>query len=376
VKVGLIHEWLTNYAGSESVLCALASLYPEAPIHTLVCDRKSIERTALANRDIRTSFLDRLPWPLRSRFRALLPLLPIAVEQFDLDGFDVVISSSHAVAKGALTRADQMHVAYVHTPARYAWDLYHRYLADAGLDRGLRSMLARWMLHRFRIWDAASANRVDHFIANSQYVASRIRKTYRRDAAVIYPPVDIGRFNPGRQREEFYLTVSRLVPYKRIDVIVEAFTKLGRPLVVIGNGPERDRIKHAAGANITFLGHGNDALVADHMERCRAFVFAADEDFGIAPVEAQAAGAPVIAYGKGGVLETVREGESGTFFQEQTAASLHDAVLGFESQGSQFNAGCIRSGVERFSQKAFASDMSKFVENAWRQFHHKPAQRS
>jgi glycosyltransferase involved in cell wall biosynthesis len=368
VKVALVHEWLTNYAGSESVLAALAGIYPDAPIHTLVCDRKSLAGTPLANRDIRTSFIDRLPWPLRSRFRGLIPLLPIAIEQFKLDGFDVVISSSHAVAKGVLTRADQLHLSYVHTPARYAWDLYHQYLADAKLERGLRSMLLRWMLHRFRIWDLASANRVDHFIANSQYVARRIWKTYRRRATVIYPPVDIERFNPGRQREDFYLTVSRLVPYKRIDVIVEAFTKLGRPLVVIGDGPERERLADIAGPNVTFLGHRSDSEVADHMSRCRAFVFAAEEDFGIAPVEAQAAGAPVIAYGRGGVLETVQPGVTGLLFPEQQAESLQAAIIEAERSHNTFDATRIRLGAERFTREIFTRAASDLVETKWKRF--------
>jgi glycosyltransferase involved in cell wall biosynthesis len=229
------------------------------------------------------------------------------------------------------------------------------------------------MLHRFRLWDVASANRVDHFVANSKYVAARIRKTYRREAEVIYPPVDIARFNPGRQREEFYLTVSRLVPYKKVDLIVEAFTNLGRPLVVIGDGPERDKIRRKAGTNVTFLGHGNDALVADHMERCRAFVFAADEDFGIAPVEAQAAGAPVIAYGKGGVLETVRSGLSGAYFMKQHPASLQDAVLEFEERRSGFDSARIRSGVEQFSRETFTRRMSETIEKYWNKFQEGPS---
>ncbi|MFA9478279.1 glycosyltransferase [Phycisphaerales bacterium AB-hyl4] len=352
MNIAFAHEWLVGYAGSERVLAAMASEFPQAPIFTLVHDPAKLADTPLAGRDITTSFIQRLPGATRKHQR-YLPLMPLAIEQLDLRGHEVVVSSSHAVAKGVLTRADQLHISYMHTPIRYAWDLYHDYLEHSGLTRGVRGALARLFLHYIRTWDAASANRVDVYWANSHYVARRIWKTYRREAAVLYPPVAVDRFRADGQRDDFYLTASRLVPYKRVDLIVEAFTQSGRPLVVIGDGSERGRLIQSAGANVTFIGEQPHASLVDHMQRCRAFVYAADEDFGITPVEAQAAGAPVIAWGHGGVCETVVHGETGVLYPHQTSASLNEAVSAFEEGRFVLEAEVIRQQAQRFDAETF-----------------------
>ena len=367
MRVVFVHDWLTVYAGAEKVLEAALELYPGAPIYTLVYRQENFRGTRIAEHIVRTSFIERFPKG-REKYRVYLPLMPLAVEQFDLSSYDVVISSSHAVAKGVLTRADQLHISYVHTPIRYAWDLQFQYLKEAGIERGLRGAIARLVLHYIRFWDVASANRVDVFVANSYYVARRIWKVYRREARVIYPPVDVDRFTPVRQREDFYLTLSRFVPYKKIDLIVKAFTQLGLPLVVIGDGPDFDKVKRFAGSNVQLLGYQPDSVVKDYMERCKAFVFAADEDFGITPVEAQAAGAPVIAYGKGGVIETVTPGETGIFFHEQTVEGLIEAIREFESGKYDFDLERIRKNAERFSKDRFQREFSELVDREWAKF--------
>ena len=367
MRVAFVHDWLAVYAGAEKVLEAALELYPDAPIYTLVYQQENFKGTRIAGHPVHTSFIARLPKG-REKYRAYLPLMPLAIEQFDLSAYDVVISSSHAVAKGVLTRADQFHISYVHTPIRYAWDLQFQYLKEAGIERGLKGAIVRMILHYVRLWDVASANRVDVFVANSHYVARRIWKVYRREARVIYPPVDVDRFTPRRQREDFYLTLSRFVPYKKIDLIVEAFTRLGLSLVVIGDGPDFDKVKRFAGPNVQLLGYQPDSVVKDYMERCKAFVFAADEDFGITPAEAQAAGAPVIAYGKGGVTETVIPEETGILFREQTVEGLIEAVQEFESGKYSFELERIRENAKRFSKARFQREFSELVEREWAKF--------
>jgi glycosyltransferase involved in cell wall biosynthesis len=299
--------------------------------------------------------------------------MPLAVEQLDLSGYDVVLSSSHAVAKGVLTGPEQMHVSYVHSPMRYAWDLQHQYLRETGLDRGLKGWTAKWLLHRLRLWDQHTANGVDHFVANSRFIRNRIRHVYRRDAHVVYPPVDVEGFAPGGEREDFYLTASRLVPYKRVALIVEAFGRMpGRRLLVAGDGPERARIAALAGANVEMLGHCDDATLRGLMRRTRAFVFAAEEDFGIAPVEAQASGTPVIAYGRGGVTESVRGLDhprpTGLFFDEQTPGAIADAVEAFERNEHRIAAAACRENALRFSSARFVTEYAGFVQRCWSEF--------
>jgi glycosyltransferase involved in cell wall biosynthesis len=298
--------------------------------------------------------------------------MPLAVEQLDLRPYDLVVSSSHAVAKGVLTSADQLHLSYTHTPIRYAWDLYLDYLTASGMNRGVKSWLARPILHYLRLWDVSSANRVDAFLANSFYVARRINKLYRRPAQVIYPPVEIEDYRSDLPREEFYVTVSRFVPYKRMDLIIETFSKIGAPLVVIGEGPEFRKAQHKAKSNVELLGYQPNEVVADHLQRARAFIFTANEDFGIIPVEAQAAGCPVIAYGKGGVLETVigwpNPNATGVFFDAQTLEALAEAITLFEAHEGTFKSETCRRNAERFRKGRFQREFRDSVERLWDKF--------
>ncbi len=364
MKTAVVHEWLVSYAGSERVVEQILSLYPDADLFSLVQFLSPSQRDFIRHKPVTTSFIQKLPFA-KARFRNYLPLMPLAIEQFDLTDYDLVISSNHAVAKGVLTRADQLHISYVHTPIRYAWDLQQEYLKGSQLQQGPQAILAQFILHYLRLWDLATANRVDCFLANSQYVARRIWKTYRRKAEVIYPPVAVERFQPRQQRDDFYLTLARFVPYKRVDLIVAAFARAGLPLVVIGDGADRKKIQRLATPNIQLLGQQPDEVVADYMARCKAFVFAAAEDFGIAPVEAQAAGAPVIAYGKGGATETIIPGKTGLFFPEQTIESLLEAVTAFEANRYHFNPDDIRLHAEQFSPERFRQQLTQFIDQKW-----------
>lgn len=361
MRVAIVHEWLTSHAGSEKVVEQILQLYPDADLFSLVDFLSPDQRHFIGQRSVKTSFIQQLPLAKRA-FRQYLPLMPLAVEQFDLSAYDVVISSNHAVAKGVLTAPHQLHISYVHTPIRYAWDLQHQYLQQAGLDRGPKGVLTRLILHYLRLWDTTSANRVDRFVANSKFIARRIWRAYRRPATVIYPPVDVTRFAWQHPRDDFYLTVSRFVPYKRVDLTVEAFNQLGLPLVVIGDGPDWVRIATMAGPNVRLLGKQSDAIVTDYMQRCKGFIFPAEEDFGITPVEAQAAGAPVIAFGRGGVMETVVHGKTGVLFPEQTVDSLVQAVKSFEMGMYQLNRDDLRQQAEQFSIECFQSQFRHCVD--------------
>lgn len=367
MKIAIVHDWLVNYAGSERVLEQMLLCCPNADVFSLVDFVPLTERHFLGGRNIKTSFLQRLPFA-RNHFRNYLPLMPLAIEQFDLSGYDVVITSSHAVAKGVITGPHQLHLCMCYSPVRYAWDLQHQYLHEAGLTHGLKSMFVRWQLHKLRIWDHRTSNGVEQFIAISKFIAKRIQKVYRRDSTVIYPPVDTNAFDLQDIKEDFYLTASRMVPYKRMDLIVEAFSAMpDKTLVVIGTGPEFNKIRAKAGPNIKLMGHQPFSSLRDHMRRAKAFVFAAEEDFGIAPLEAQACGTPVIAFGKGGALETIVEhgefpGATGIFFREQTSASLTDAIRRFESLGSAFDPQACRANAQRFSIEAFQQNFKRFLD--------------
>jgi glycosyltransferase involved in cell wall biosynthesis len=364
VKVAFVHDWLTSYTGAERLLETAMELYPSAPVYTLVYDERVFKGKPLSHREVITSPLFRNRW-IANHYRSLLALMPLAIEQFDLREYDVVISSSTAVAKGVLTRSDQTHIAYVNTPMRYAWDLYNDYLHDTGLHRSAKGLVARAVLHYIRMWDFASAARPDVLIGNSKSVARRISKAYRRDAHVIYPGVDLDRFSPNCVRESYYLTVARLVPYKKVELIVEAFNRLRLPLVVIGDGPGWPAISRLAKSNVTLLRNKDDRAVSSYMERCKAFVFAAEEDFGIAIVEAQAAGAPVIAYEKGGAMETVLHGETGILFGEQNVACLMEAVLRMESAYPRISAQNCWRNASRFSKERFQTHLKLLIECEW-----------
>lgn len=368
MKIAIVHEWLDTYAGSERVVEQMLAAYPDADLYAVVDFLPPHERGFLRGRPVHTSFVQRLPGA-RRHFRRWLPLMPLAVEQFDLSAYDVVISSHHAVAKGVITGPHQLHLSYVHSPMRYAWDLQHQYLRESGLARGWRSAVTRLVLHYLRLVDRSAADGVDCFVANSHFIAQRIRKAYRREAQVIHPPVNIARFALCEAKEDFYLTASRLVPYKRVPLIVEAFSQMpDKRLVVIGDGPDADRLRRTLPPNVTLLGHQPATALVDWMQRARAFVFAAEEDFGITPVEAQACGTPVIAYGRGGSLETVRAhgpGRTGIFFTEQTAPAIREAVLRFEAEPQAYGAQGCRAHAERFSQEAFRARLEATVAAEW-----------
>ena len=368
IKVAIVHDWLVTYAGAERLLEEVINCFPEADLFAIVDFVPQNERGFLKDKPVKTSFIQKLPLA-KKKYRAYLPFMPLAVEQFDLSGYDIVISSSHAVAKGVITGPDQLHISYVHSPMRYAWDLQHQYLKETGLDRGLKGWLAKRELHKLRMWDLRTANGVDHFLANSRFIARRIWKVYRREATVIYPPVDVNSFSLCEQKEDFFLTASRMVPYKRIDLIAEAFSLMpDKHLYIIGDGPDFDKVKSKSGANVELLGYQPFEVLRDYMQRAKAFVFAAEEDFGIVPVEAQACGTPVIAYGKGGALETVTEGETGLFFDAQTPSSIIEAVKRFEDMKDRFIPSKIREKTLRFSKDRFRQEFSSFVNDAWESF--------
>ncbi len=357
-STALVHECLTSYHGSERALAALADLYPDAPIFVTTRDRRAIRGTPLAGRDIRATWLERLPF-LRRRPRLLLPLMPYAVEQHDLRGYDVVISSHHAAAHGVLTRSDQLHLCYSHTPARYAWELYHDHL-----DPRKFAPVRRYLLHRFRGWDAAAAQRVDAFAANSRRTALRIRKVYRREATVIHPPVEVARFEAHHPREDFYLVLGRLVAYKRIDAVIRAMAGSRRRLVIVGQGPQRrtlERLARSVGTQVQWVGQADEAAAADWLQRCRALLFAGEEDFGLVPVEAMAAGAPVLALQRGGVLDSLHPDLRPLGFDSPTPEAIRAAVERFETQGCPVGPTGLQSHARRFSVETFQAAITAWV---------------
>jgi glycosyltransferase involved in cell wall biosynthesis len=370
-KIAIVHDWFTTYAGSEKVVEQILAAFPQADLFGLVDFIPAGSRGFLLDKPVRTSFLQTFPFLNQKNYRQFLPLMPLAVEQFDLSGYQVVISSCHAVSKGIITGPEQLHLSYLNTPMRYAWDMQNAYLENSGMSR-LKGALARILLHYVRTWDAVAANRPDKLVANSKFIVRRIRKTYRRESQVIYPPVDTEYFTPGSgPREDFYLAASRLVPYKRLDLIAETFRQMpDKKLVIIGDGPELPRIKPFLGENVVWLGYQPSEILRDHFRRCRAFVFAAMEDFGIMPLEAQACGAPVIAFGAGGSRETVRGPErppqTGVFFAEQTVPALREALLAFEA--SQIQPAACRQHAEQFSIPRFRAEIQAYVQTAWEAF--------
>ena len=377
-RIALAHEWFTprSTGGAELVVEAIDALLQQQGIvpqlAALVDGESSRPSSWLHGRAVRTSPIQRLPWGI-SHVQQYLPLLPLAIEQIDLSDAELVISSSHLVAKGVLTAPDQLHVSYVHTPVRYAWDQMHAYLERSSLARNGLGPAIRWQLHALRQWDQLSAQRVDHLLANSRFTARRIRKVWGRTADVLHPPVAVDRFRWDQPRDDVYLCLCRLVPYKRVDLVVEAFNRLGLPLVVVGDDPERPRLESIAGPTVTLLGRQSPQQVEQWLSRCRAYVYAGLEDFGIAPVEAMAAGAPVIGLGRGGLLDTVRcatsgvSAATGVLFPEQTVASLVEAVRWFERQRlwRQLDAAHLRQWAERFRPEAFAQRFDATLQRLW-----------
>lgn len=372
LSVGIVADWFVTYAGSEKVVAEFLKIYSQAELYSVVDFLSNESKANFCNRKIKTTFIQNLPLA-KKKYQTYLPLMPFAIEQLDVSKHNIVLSSSHAVAKGVLTGPDQLHISYIHSPIRYAWDLQHQYLRESGLDKGVKGLIAKLILHKMRIWDYRTANGVDHFIANSKFIARRIKKVYGRDADVIYPPVDIERFSLNETKDNYYVTASRLVPYKRMDLIVEAFSHMpDKKLVVIGDGPEMYKVKSKATKNIEILGFQSNDIMENYMRNAKAFVFAAEEDFGITPVEAQACGTPVIAFGKGGALETIRpygqQKPTGVFFKRQDIPSIIDSVNEFEEIQSLILPNDCRNNALRFSALRFSNEIESYISNKWAEF--------
>lgn len=369
MKVAIIQEWLVTVGGSDKVVKAIFDVFPEADIFVLVAKRDVCDELGIPWERVHTSFIQNMPFA-KKKHRAYLPLFPFAIEQFDLRGYDVVISSSHCVAKGVLTKEDQLHICYCHSPIRYVWDMYQEYLEEAHLLKGLKSWMVRYMLHRIRKWDMLSSFRVDYFISNSDYVGRRIKETYRRESTTIHPNIDVSQFELCQEKQDYYLTSSRLVSYKKIDIIIEAFNRMpDKRLVVIGGGPNLETYRRLVHGNVEVMGYQPFDVLKEKMQHAKAFVFAADEDFGMIPIEAQSCGTPVIAYGHGGSLETVLDGKTGSFFYEQTPEAIVDAVRRFEQTGEKsFAPKDCRIWAESFSEERFKRKIKEYVEERYKQF--------
>ncbi|HUN67306.1 MAG TPA: glycosyltransferase [Burkholderiales bacterium] len=368
-RIAVVHDAMVEYAGSERVLAEILRCFPQADLFAPLDHLPETGRAALGGRRASTTFMQRLPG-VASKLGYYLPLMPLAIEQLDVTGYDLVISSSHSVAKGVIVSPDALHISYVYSPMRYAWDQQFSYLRDGHVGGGIRGALLRWVLHRLRIWDHRTAAGVDRFVADSRFVARRILKAYRRHADVIYPPVETARFTPGDRHGDSYVTVSRLMPYKRIDLLAQAFAGMpDRRLVVIGGGPQLERFRSAAPPNVEFAGHLPEDAVRAQLQQARAFLFAAVEDFGIAPVEAMACGTPVIALRRGGAAETVvgldAPEPTGVFFGEQTPASVVAAVRKFEAEGQAITPDACRRRAQQFSVERFRAEFTAYVERAY-----------
>jgi len=366
MNTAIVHDWLTSaVGGGEDSLVEIHKLFP-SPIYTLVQNKQNLKGSYFEDKEIHTSFIQKLP-SAETKYRRYLPLFPMAVEGFDLSRYDCVLSSSHCAAKGIISHPDQLHICYCYTPVRYAWDLTHQYLAESGLGDGFKGMIAQWLLHRFRQWDAISSHRVDEFVAISHFVARRIHKFYGRKASVIYPPVDIDYHTLHETKDSYYVTASRFVPYKKIDLIVEAFAQMpDKKLLVIGSGPDEEKIRRKATKNVELLGYQPDDVLRGYLQRAKAFVFAAIEDFGILPVQAMACGTPVIALNKGATTETVQPGVSGMFFEEQTVGALMNAIEQFEQ--TVFVPKLVRQCAEKFSKPRFQNEFRAFVHQKYEAF--------
>ena len=375
MKKALIHDWYTVYGGAERCVESFTNIWDDFDHFSLIDDLSDPHRELiLKGKKTKNSFIQKLPF-WKKKYRTYLPLFPFAIEQFDLSDYELILSSSSSVAKGVLTKPSQLHIAYVYSPVRYAWDLYHQYLKESKLDSGVKGLIAKYFLFKLRAWDFSTANRPDHYIAISHFVAKRIKKVYNKKALVIYPPVDTDSFTLTTETSDYYITCSRMVPYKKIDLIVEAFSKTNKKLIVIGDGPDFKKIKKLASSNVELKGYVEKDEMLDIIKRAKAFIFAAEEDFGIAPIEAQACGVPVIAYGKGGALETIigvssdenfdDKSVTGVFFKEQTSSSLLEAVNYFEKNKASFDRKIIRKNAERFSKDRFEKEFKETIETLY-----------
>lgn len=361
MKVSIAHDWLTNMGGAERVIINFTEIYKGAPVYTIAYNRDNMD-IALKNIDVRTSFIQKFKNASKNH-QKYFPLMPIAWEQFNFNEYDVVLSSSSSCAKGIVTSPDTLHICYCHSPMRYAWEFYYEYVKEV---KGIKKMLTPFLMNYMRIWDVTSSNRVDYYIANSKNVAKRIWKHYRRQSDVIHPPVKGKFFSIGNVDEEYFLIVSRLVSYKKIDLAVQAFNELNIPLVIIGNGNQLEYLKSIANDNIRFLGRQSDDIIKEYYSKCSALIFPGEEDFGITPLEAQASGRPVIAYGKGGALETIIDGETGLFFNEQKVEALKQAVKKFTKL--KFNKTTIREHALMFDEEIFMRKIKQYVDEKYIDF--------
>ncbi|MGO8917311.1 MAG: glycosyltransferase [Stellaceae bacterium] len=371
MRVAIVHDYLNALGGAEKVLQSILECFPDADLYSLFDVLSPQERAQIGYRDCTTSFLQKMPG-IAHRHRLYLPLMPLAVEQLDVSSYDLVISSSFAVAKGVLTGPDQLHISYVHSPMRYAWDLQHEYLRISGLEHGVKSWIARALLHRLRLWDVRTANGVDDYLANSHFIARRIAKAYGKEAHVIYPPVTIPAGINFAPKADFFMTASRLVPYKNVHNIVQAFADLPQEkLMVVGDGPEMRRLQSMAGDNVTFTGFVSSDELCGLLSAARAFIFAAEEDFGIAPVEAQAHGTPVIALGRGGARESVvasSDEPTGIFFDTPSPDCITRAVSAFLRRETTFRREHCHANARRFSKERFMMEFSGFVHHRFAEF--------
>lgn len=368
MKVAIVHEWFESYAGSEKVLEQMLEVFPDADLYSLVDFLPEGQRDFIRNKKVNTTFVQKLPFA-HKKFRSYLPIMHFAMEQLDMRQYDLIISNNHAIAKNVITGPDQLHISYIHSPIRYAWDLQHQYLRESGLNSGIKGLLTKYMLHKIRHKDLHSVNGVDEYLCNSRYIARRVWKLYKRKADVIYPPVDVDSFKICSEKDDYYFTASRMVPYKKMDLIVEAFSGMpDKKLIVIGDGPEFNKVKSKAKSNVELLGYQSTETIIKYMQKARAFVFAAEEDFGITPVEAQACGTPVLAFGKGGVTETVENNVTGLFYDEQNTAALIKTVEEFEKIEDKFDPVLIRKNAERFHPEYFRQSFRGFVDKAWKDF--------
>jgi glycosyltransferase involved in cell wall biosynthesis len=367
-KIALVHHWLVGMRGGEKIVDCLCDMFPDLDIYTLIYDKSKINDN-INSKKIFTSFIQKMPFA-RKKHQMYLPLMPIAIEQFDLSGYDIVISIESGIAKGIVTKPETCHLCYCNTPMRYLWNMYFEYLSNEK-PGFFKRIFIKSFFNYLRVWDLATAARVDYFMSNSDNVRKRVLKYYKRGSKVVYPPVAINDFLFSRDKEDFYLVVSQLVSYKRIDLVVDAFNRTGKNLVIIGDGPERKGLEKRAGKNIKFLGWQSNDILKDYYSKAKAFIFPGEEDFGITPVEAQASGTPVIGYGKGGLLETVIDGRTGILFYKQDAGSLIEAVNRFEEKCKEFDADEIRENSRKFDVAVFRMEIENFITEKYREYSEK-----